>query len=274
MKSDYEQRKAKRIARYQELADKNAKLAEHQSEQAHKMSSVIPFGQPILIGHHSETRDRNYRKKIQRLHEKSWESQEKSNYYDNKAEVAETNDSISSDDPKALDKLKEKLKALEKNQAFMKTANKLLRNKKATEDEKIELLSTYNISSEQVRDVVIGQKGFQHFKLSNNNAEMNRIRKRIAFLEKLSMVTSHEITLNGVRIFMNVEANRLQVFFPGKPEESIRHQLKQHGFRWSPREGAWQRQISNTASYYAKEIAKQVGTTPGDTSNQTQPQTN
>ena len=28
-----------------------------------KALSVIPFGQPILIGHHSEKRDRNYRRR-------------------------------------------------------------------------------------------------------------------------------------------------------------------------------------------------------------------
>lgn len=31
---------------------------------ASKMAEVIPFGQPILVGHHSERRDRNYRSKI------------------------------------------------------------------------------------------------------------------------------------------------------------------------------------------------------------------
>ncbi len=259
MKSDYEQRKANRIARYQELAEKNAKLAEEQAEQARKMSSVIPFGQPILVGHHSEGRDRNYRKKIQRMHEKSWESQEKSKYYENKAEVVESNDAISSDDPNAIEKLKERLKGLENNQAFMKAANKLLRNGKATEQQKLDLLDAFNITSEEVRDFVVGNKGFEHFKLTNNNAEMNRLRKRIGYLEKLSKITSHEITINGVRIVMNVEANRIQLFFPGKPEDHIRQSLKRSGFRWSPREGAWQRHISNTATYYAKEIAKQVG---------------
>lgn len=258
MKSDYEQRNANRIARYNELAEKNAKLSEQQAEQASKMASVIPFGQPILIGHHSEKRDRNYRKKIQRMNEKSWESEEKSKYYENKAEAAETNNAISSDDPHAIEKLKEKLKSMENNQAFMKAANKLLRNKKATEQEKIDLLSEYKIESAEVREMIISGKGFQHFNLSNNNAEMNRIRKRIVFLEKLSKMASQEITINGLRIFMNVEANRLQLFFPGKPEENIRQQLKRHGFRWSPREGAWQRQISNAAVHYAKEIAKQL----------------
>lgn len=261
MKSDYEQRKTNRIARYQELAEKNAQKAEGQHEQASKMASVIPFGQPILIGHHSESRDRNYRKRIQKLFEKSFESEEKSKYYQHKAEVVMSNDTISSDDPNALTKLKEKLKEMERMQDFMKVANKLIRNSKLTEEQKVHLLTPFNVSEQLITQVVKGKIGFERFSLSNNSQNMTRIRKRIDQLEKLSRLTSNEITFNNVRILQNVEANRLQLFFPGKPSEETRQELKRHGFRWSPREGAWQRHISNLAVYYAREIVKQFGAT-------------
>jgi len=38
--------------------------AESRFETAHKMADVIPFGQPILVGHHSEKSDRSYRARI------------------------------------------------------------------------------------------------------------------------------------------------------------------------------------------------------------------
>lgn len=34
--------------------------------------------------------------------------------------------------------------------------------------------------------------------------------------------------------------NRVRLFFSGKPDESIRADLKHSGFRWSPTIGAWQ----------------------------------
>src|ERR1700731_3673614 len=35
---------------------------------------------------------------------------------------------------------------------------------------------------------------------------------------------------DGVRLVDNVEANRLQIFFPQIPAEALRRELKQHGF--------------------------------------------
>lgn len=262
MKSDYEERKAKRIARYQELADKNAQKSEQQSEQASKMACIIPFGQPILIGHHSESRDRNYRKRIGKLFEKSVESHAKSDYYKHRAEVAMSDDSVSSDDPKAIERLKERLSILEAYQELMKTANKIINNKKHNNETKISMLTELGFEQSEIDELVTlgwrGKGGFQRFQLSNNNLNISRVRKRIDQLEKRAKLVTHEITLNDVRIVMNVEANRVQLFFPGKPSEEVRQNLKRHGFRWSPRESAWQRHISNVAVQYAKEIAQRI----------------
>ncbi len=76
-KANYEERRQEKLERYQELADKNLKKAEDEFDQAHKMAEVIPFGQPILVGHHSEKRDRNYRKRIDNKMRKAIETHDK-----------------------------------------------------------------------------------------------------------------------------------------------------------------------------------------------------
>lgn len=40
---------------------------------------------------------------------------------------------------------------------------------------------------------------------------------------------------------------RLQLVFDGKPEDGTRERLKANGFRWSPKNGAWQRQLTDNA---------------------------
>lgn len=75
-----------------ERSDSRAEKAEQKSDElytrAKEMASVIPFGQPILVGHHSENRDRNYRNRIHNTFGKSFKEQEKAGYYKDKADAA------------------------------------------------------------------------------------------------------------------------------------------------------------------------------------------
>lgn len=76
-----------------ERAEKRAEKAQQRSNSlynsASEMASAIPMGQPILVGHHSEKRDRRYRERIHNTMGKSVKEQEKSDYYKEKAKTAE-----------------------------------------------------------------------------------------------------------------------------------------------------------------------------------------
>ena len=56
----------------------------------------------------------------------------------------------------------------------------------------------------------------------------------------------------GGEIVRNTEADRLQIIFGEKPDDQQREALKQNGFRWSPRYGAWQRQLTRNAEIAAR----------------------
>ena len=45
---------------------------------------------------------------------------------------------------------------------------------------------------------------------------------------------------------------RLQLIFEGKPELEMRTLLKSKGFKWSPLNNCWQRQLTNNARYDLK----------------------
>ena len=105
---NYEERQQARKERYEKRAEQLREEAKRLHGQAHEMASAIPFGQPILVGHHSEGRDRRYRERIHNTFGRSFAAQEKAEYYERKAESVGRS-GISSDDPDAIKKLRSKL---------------------------------------------------------------------------------------------------------------------------------------------------------------------
>ena len=175
MKHDFEQRKQNKIEKAQQLAEKNKKLSESLNKEATKMASAIPFGQPILIGHHSEKGDRNYRNRIHNKFGQSFKAQEKSDYYSNKAATIAANTAVSSDDPTAIQKLEKELESLIANQNFMKAANVCLRK-----DDKESFLQLKGGTEALWNEIKTNRWGLFTFELSNNNANIRRIKDRIA----------------------------------------------------------------------------------------------
>ena len=163
---------------------------------------------------------------------------------------------ISSDDPLALIKLQKKLSELEAAQKLMKAVNAYYRKHKTldgcpdiTEDTRLK------IEAAMASGWRADDKPFQSYALSNNNANIKRVKERIAELEKRQTEEAPEgWEFDGGVVEINTELNRLQIFFNGKPDPDTRNDLKGHGFRWAPSQGAWQRQLTENAIYAAKKI--------------------
>lgn len=255
MKHNYEERRQNRIDYANEQADKLKKESDNLYNKAMDMASYIPMGQPILVGHHSEKRDRRYREKIHTTHGKSIAASDKARYYENKAATIEANDSISSDDPQAIAKLKDKLAVLESTQAFMKAANKCVKSSNKAAFMNLPH-ATEKIWLEITTPDYLKRTGFADYTLRNNSANIRRVKQRIAQLERLEQLVTAEKTINGVRVVINTEANRVQLFFPNKPNEDIINRLRSRGFRFSRSEGnAWQQFISRSAVDHAYMVA-------------------
>lgn len=253
MKSDYEERKARRIAQFSYLSEKYAKESEQRFKVADKMASCIPFGQPILIGHHSEQRDRNFRKKIENNFSKGVELSQKADYYQHRAASAASNRAISSDDPEAISKLKERIAAAEKNHRIMKDANKAFK-KAGLEGLKQFDETIQKAAMDYLKFSACYGMPFPPFSLTNSNAEIRRLKKRLEQLEKAATDQTQELIVNDIRIIDNVEDNRVQIFFPGIPSEAVRKYMKSHGFHWTRSIGCWQRFRSYDALCVAKKV--------------------
>ncbi|MFA6372728.1 MAG: DUF3560 domain-containing protein [Methanothrix sp.] len=75
-----------RAERYEERAEKAKATGESLITDARKMADIIPFGQPILVGHYSEKGDRAYRGRIDNKFRKGFDTLEKAKYYEQRAE--------------------------------------------------------------------------------------------------------------------------------------------------------------------------------------------
>lgn len=59
MKSDYEEKRARRQERYEALAERFRNESTERFARFQRIAKFIPPGQPILVGHHSEKRHRS-----------------------------------------------------------------------------------------------------------------------------------------------------------------------------------------------------------------------
>ena len=171
---------------------------------------------------------------------------------------------ISADDPQAVQKLEKKLESLEKSQETMKAVNAYYRKHKTLNGcphlppEELEKLKAEMASSWHLED-----KPFATWALSNNSAEIRRVKDRIKSLSQQKEIGFVGWEFDGGKVEANTEANRLQIFFEDKPDEATREALKSNGFRWSPKAGAWQRQLTSNA-YYAADYVKAIAPLTGE----------
>lgn len=251
-----EERQQARTDRYRELGRQCEKAIRTMFQAVRIHGKRNPDGTAV----HGKA-DRNYREKIWNKMGQSVKASEKADYYERKAEAAENNNAIYLDDDNAVEKLEQKLAELVKAQEDMKAANKVVKNKKLTEEEKKVRLMELGYSEKSAVELLTpcyGHIGFPSFSLSNNNANINRIKKRLELAKRMKGTPEKEYTINGVRVVENYPENRLQVFFDDIPAKEIRDSLKQHGFRWSRHNSCWQSYMNRRNIDFIKELLEET----------------
>lgn len=165
------------------------------------------------------------------------------------------NNTISSDDPQAVEKLQEKLAACENKQKSMKEINKYYRKHGTCVGYPDMAESTARKLDENVQQAYSWDKQpFPSYAITNNGAEIRRLKKRIEQLSQDRETGFVGWDFPGGTVEINEDINRLQIIFDEKPDEKQRAVLKSNGFHWSPTEGAWQRQLNRNSVYAASYI--------------------
>lgn len=162
---------------------------------------------------------------------------------------------IRSDHPHAIEQLEQKLARLENTQKLMKDVNAFYRKNKSLDGcplldgERIQRLKVSMENSWHPEP-----KPFPSYLLTNNSAEIRRLKARIEELKQCAEVGFCGWEFDGGKAVANQEAGRLQLLFEEKPSAEQRAQLKANGFRWASKAGVWQRMLNRQAIHAAGRI--------------------
>lgn len=219
---DYEERQERKKELYQERVEQAEQRSQAHYKRRNDLASAIPMGQPILLGHHSEKRHRKDLDRIDNEMRKSIQESEKADYYRNKVDNIDNSKAISSDDPKAIEKLQARIEELEKAKVEVKA------------------------------------RPHEWYELPYLNADIRRIKNRIKEIQELEELQFEDITFTGGKAILNREINRLQFIFDTIPDEEIRTLLKGKGFKWSRYNQAWQRLYNKNGIYAVRYAVKLI----------------
>lgn len=224
-RQDYEERREARIDRLNAASEKAAAQSAIEAKRSYDLTKDIPFGQPNITGRPALPRLRE--KSINAI-ERSIEHANTAEYYADRAEAAENNKAISSDDPAAIEMLTAKIKYLEAEKEEVKAFNKAARKN--------------------------GTESAPWYRLPYLNRDIKAAKERIEKLQCVDAIAEEKIDFDGGAIEVNNDLNRVIIRHDEKPGDDTISALKANGFHWSREEQAWMRLKTPSAIRTAKKI--------------------
>ena len=169
------------------------------------------------------------------------------------------NQPILSGDAQAIEMLEEKLESLTELQDRMKAVNAYWRKHKTVEGcPELSVSQQEELKKAMSESWHLSDAPFAGYQLSNNNAKIKNTKARLERLKKAKEAGTKETENDFFKVVENTDLMRLQLFFDGKPDEETRDIVKKHGFRWSPKNGCWQRQLTTNGKYALKEVITEL----------------
>jgi DNA repair exonuclease SbcCD ATPase subunit len=236
------ERLERKLEKRAEWAEKARARSEARISHARDMASVIPFGQPILVGHHSEKRDRNYRGRIESNFRKGFEELKLSQHHEARADglEAQLERTVFSDDENAMEALEARIAEREAQRDRKKLINKLYKKGDAAG------LQALGLDLEKLRASMEGcysweKLPFHAYELTNLGATIRTDKKRIEDIKKRQARQEAAEAAGGVTVevcgYEGHEGRWCRVTFAKKPERAILDSLKAAGFGWGA--GSW-----------------------------------
>lgn len=238
-----------RLEKRLDWAESRHHKAESHFNSAHNLTKDIPFGQPILVGHHSEKRHRRTLDRADSNMRNGCESENMAKHHESKAIGIEhqLETSIFSDDSDAIEQLEAKVTALEAERNRNTALNKLIRKEMktglqpgwmdrigATEAEKREIVSLAKCW---------GSPLFPAYVNANLGGRIRQAKARIVEVQRRNSNQEQAEAAGGLVIKTSSDGVYCNVIFADKPDRSILNELKAAGFHWGS--GCWSGNTAN-----------------------------
>ena len=162
-----------------------------------------------------------------------------------------------------VERLQEKVETLQCLQDTMKAANKVCRSTKLSEVEKVDELFALGIKEQDAVMLLHPTQswqsvGFATYQLQNNLAKIKATQAAIERHKAMAEAEDKEITFNGGRVVVCNSDERMRFYFDEIPTVEVRNLMKRNAFKWSPKNGAWQRQLTANCKFDTKRILAEL----------------
>ena len=177
---------------------------------------------------------------------------------------------IMAGDDDATERLKDKIAKAEEFQAQSKLINATIRKhaRGGVEAQVAALMAlvlpgrteptSESLARALLKPDYMGRIGIPAFELTNNNANIRRMKERLASVSAAKVAEVVEAQGEHARFEDNPGENRVRLYFPGKPGADVRGRLKSAGFRWAPSIGCWQAYRNHRTIEIARREAGEV----------------
>lgn len=225
-------------------AGKASARADSRFARARSIGDGIPFGQPILVGHHSERRSRADAERIHSNMGKGVEESRLAQHHEQRAAglASQLKHSVFSDDDNAIEALEARIAKREATVAHQKAVNAAFKKAKGDAPARFAALVASGLitraealSAADTMASLRYERPFPSYSLTNLNGNIRRDKERIAELKLRQARTETARAQGGVKT-ENV-GEYVRITFAEKPEREVLEALREAGFRWGG--GSW-----------------------------------
>jgi chromosome segregation ATPase len=233
-----------RLERRTAWAGKATQRSEARLARARGIGDRIAFGQPILVGHHSEGRARADAERIHSNMSKAVEESRLASHHEQRAAgiAAQLERSVFSDDDDAVEALEARIAEREAQVAHRKAVNAAFKKALGDTPARFAALVASGLMSRAEALSIAGtmarnsyERPFPSYSLTNLNANIRRDRERIAELQRRQARTQDAQAQGGVKL--EGVGEYVRVTFAEKPAREVLEALREAGFRWGA--GSW-----------------------------------